>query len=158
MLFCAGRSWDGVAGTHRMIAEELRRHCHVLWVDPPISVATRSGQRHGASRLPLPRIRRPLPGVSRLITYALPLHTRRGIRVTTAPLVRTQIRWAVRRFGVEPYAVIDCGFGGFLRDWGPGVRKVLYGTDDYVAGAALMGGTRARWSGWNARSSPTRTW
>jgi teichuronic acid biosynthesis glycosyltransferase TuaH len=139
VVFCAGRSWDGIAGTHRMIAEELQRHCRVLWVDPPISVATRSSQRYGGSRLPVPRLRHPLPRVTRLITYALPLHTRQGIRATTAPLVRTQIRWALRRLGVEPYAIVDCGFGGFLRGWGPGVRKVLYGTDDYVAGAALMG-------------------
>lgn len=122
-----------------MIAEELRRHCRVLWVDPPVSVATRGRQRNGASRLPVPRLRSPLPGVSRLITYALPLHTRQGIRITTAPLVRTQIRWALRRLGTRPHAVVDCGFGGFLRGWPPGVRKVLYGTDDYVAGAALMG-------------------
>jgi teichuronic acid biosynthesis glycosyltransferase TuaH len=122
-----------------MIAEELRRHCRVLWVDPPISVATRSRERNGASRLPLPRLRSPLQGVSRLITYALPLHTRHGVRVTTAPLVRTQIRWALARLGVKPYAIVDCGLGGFLRGWGPGVRKVMYGTDDYVAGAALMG-------------------
>jgi teichuronic acid biosynthesis glycosyltransferase TuaH len=139
VVFCAGRSWDGVAGTHRMVAEELRRHCRVLWVDPPVSVATRGRQRHGASRLPVPRLRTPLPGVRRLITYALPLHTRQGVRVTTAPLVRAQIRWALARLGVRPHAVVDCGLGGFLRGWGPGVRKVLYGTDDYVAGAALMG-------------------
>ena len=139
VVFCAGRSWDAVTGTARMIAEELRRHCRVLWVDAPISVATRSRDRYGASRLPLPRLRSPLPGVSRLTTYALPLHTRQGISVTTSPLVSMQIRWALRRLGVEPYAVVDVGFGGNLSGWGPGVRKVMYGTDDFVAGADLMG-------------------
>ena len=81
----------------------------------------------------------PCRASARLTTYGLPLHTRQGIRVTTTPLVLTQIRWALRRLGVEPYAIVDCGFGGFLRGWAPGVRKVLYGTDDYVAGAALIG-------------------
>lgn len=139
VVFCAGRSWHGVAGTHRMIAEELRHHCRVLWIDPPVSVVTRGRVRHGAPRLPLPRLHSPLPGVRRLTTYALPLHTRPGVRATTAPLVRAQIRWALRRLGHTPYAVVDCGFGGFLRHWAPGVRRVCYGTDDYVAGAALMG-------------------
>jgi teichuronic acid biosynthesis glycosyltransferase TuaH len=35
--------------------------------------------------------------------------------------------------------VIDCRLGRMLGGWGPGVRNVLYGTDDYVAGAELMG-------------------
>jgi teichuronic acid biosynthesis glycosyltransferase TuaH len=122
-----------------MVAEELRRYCHVLWVDPPISMATSERQRYGASRLPVPRLRTPMPGLTRLTTYALPLHTRRAIRTTTAPLVLAQIRWALGRLGGRPHAVIDGALSNSLRGWAPEVLKVFYGTDDYVAGAALMG-------------------
>jgi teichuronic acid biosynthesis glycosyltransferase TuaH len=122
-----------------MLATALTRYARILWVDPPVSPVTRSSSRHGGSRLPLPRVRHLAPGVVGFTPSVLPLHSRPGIRHTTPWLVRAQIRWALRRLGARPYAVIDCRLGQMLGGWGDRVRNVLYGTDDYVAGAALMG-------------------
>jgi teichuronic acid biosynthesis glycosyltransferase TuaH len=77
--------------------------------------------------------------ITRLTPKALPGLTRAGVRVTTGPLVRAQVSAAIRRLGVRPRAVVATYLEGFLGGWGDGVVSVLYGTDDYVAGAELMG-------------------
>jgi glycosyltransferase involved in cell wall biosynthesis len=61
------------------------------------------------------------------------------MRVTTAALVRLQTRWALRRLGIQPFAVVATYPGDLLGHWGGNVVNVFYGTDDYVAGAELMG-------------------
>jgi teichuronic acid biosynthesis glycosyltransferase TuaH len=70
---------------------------------------------------------------------ALPGLTRPGIRAATWPLVRAQLRWALRRLGQRPYAVLVCSFDDVLGRFGAATVNVLYGTDDWVAGAELMG-------------------
>jgi len=68
----------------------------------------------------------------------LPGFTRPGIRASTPVLIRAQVRWAIRKLGFRPEAVVTLDLGGLLGGWGSGVTNVMYGTDDYVAGAALM--------------------
>lgn len=139
VVICAGRPWNGVTGTHRMIATALARYARILWVDPPVSPITRSASWHGGSRIPVPRLRRLADGVVGVSPWVLPLQTRAGVRHTTRGLTRAQIRWALRRLNATPHAVVDTRLGRMLGGWGEGVRNVLYGTDDYVAGATLMG-------------------
>ena len=136
---CAGTGWDGVALPDRMLATELLQYARILWVDPPLSPITPSHLRHGTQPHLVPRLDRPRPGLVVLRSVALPLHTRPGVRLSTPALTRTQIRWALRRLRERPVAVIDCRLGRLLGHWGSGVLNVLYGTDDYVAGAELMG-------------------
>jgi teichuronic acid biosynthesis glycosyltransferase TuaH len=138
-VVCAGTAWDGMPLPDRMLGTELRHHARILWVDPPVSLVTRAEYRHGAPRSVRPRLDRPVADVIRLRPNALPLHTRPGIKQTTRTLVRAQIRWALRMLKEHPIAVVDCRMGRMLGGWGSGVLNVLYGTDDYVAGAALMG-------------------
>lgn len=140
IVICAGTSWDGVVSPDRLLATELAAHADILWVDPPISAATPDRYRYGASRLGLtPQIKQLTARITRVTPRALPLHTRPGIKSSTAALVRGQARWALRRLNQRPTAVIACNLVDVLRGWDPGVVKVLYGTDDYVAGAGLMG-------------------
>ena len=61
------------------------------------------------------------------------------LRLATAPLVRAQVRWALRRTGIRPFAVVASHIEDVLGGWGNDVVTVLYGTDDYTAGAELMG-------------------
>ena len=136
----AGTPWDGVPGTDRRMAAELLRHSRVLWVDPAFSVVTRQGLRQGTARRFGPSLDEPEPGLIRLRPVAPPLHTRRQMRAATRAVLRAQIDHALRRLGQRPYAVIDSRMGRMLRGWEPGVRRVLYGTDDFVGGAELMGG------------------
>ncbi|GAA2601065.1 hypothetical protein GCM10010399_34830 [Dactylosporangium fulvum] len=139
-IMFAGTSWDGVVSPDRLLATALAAHAEILWVDPPISVATSGRYRYGASRFGgTPKLARLNDRITRLTPRALPLHTRPYVKVSTAALVRAQTRWALRRLGRRPHVVIACNLVDVLRGWQPEVVKVLYGTDDYVAGAGLMG-------------------
>lgn len=76
--------------------------------------------------------------IVRLAPVVLPGFTRLGVRLATPALVRAQVRWALGRLGIRPRAVVMLYLGGLLGGWGAGVTNVMYGTDDYVAGARLM--------------------
>jgi teichuronic acid biosynthesis glycosyltransferase TuaH len=141
LVVASGVTWDGVKGSERQLAEALRDHADVLWMDPPVSPATPDryrGVSAGAGRQWRPKLVRVSEGVQRLTPVALPGLTRPGIRETTWPLVRAQLRWALRRLGRTPHAVLACSPHDVLGRWGPSVVDVLYGTDDWVAGAELM--------------------
>jgi teichuronic acid biosynthesis glycosyltransferase TuaH len=145
-VLASGVSWDGVRGSERALTEALSRFTDVLWVDPPISPATPRRYRRFGTAGPSwrPRLRVAMPGITRLTPVVLPGLTRPVIRTTTWPLVRAQARWALRRLGRTPAAVISCSLDDILRGWPARTATVLYGTDDWVAGAGLMGQSAAR--------------
>ncbi|PWW64084.1 glycosyltransferase [Actinokineospora spheciospongiae] len=140
VVVASGVTFDGVRGTERHLAERLTRYADVLWVDPPVSPATPRRYRGVApgGRSWRADLREAAPGLHRLTPVVLPGLTRPGIRLTTWPLVRAQVRSALRELGRTPAAVIACSFDDVLGHWGDDVVDVLYGTDDWVAGAALM--------------------
>lgn len=145
-VLVSGVSWDGVRGSEKALTEALGRFTDVLWVDPPVSPATpKRYRRFGAAG---PTWRTGLveegPGLHRLTPVVLPGLTRPGIRLTTWPLVRRRIRAALARLDRSPFAVIACSFDDVLRGWPARTRTVLYGTDDWVAGAELMGQRASR--------------
>ncbi len=140
-VLVSGASWDGVRGSERALTESLGRYTDVLWVDPPVSPATPKRYRRFGAAGPSWRtgLVRELPWVHRLTPVVLPGLSRPGIRLTTWPLVRGHIRRALAELGRTPAAVIACSFDDVLGGWPESTRTVLYGTDDWVAGAELMG-------------------
>lgn len=145
-VLMSGASWDGVRGSERALTEALGPFTDVLWVDPPVSPATPRRYRRFGAEGPSwrPRLHEELPGVHRLTPVVLPGLTRPIVRTTTWPLVRRQTRWAVRQLGRVPAAVLACSLDDVLRGWPAQTRTVLYGTDDWVAGAELMGQSALR--------------
>jgi teichuronic acid biosynthesis glycosyltransferase TuaH len=139
LIWLAGVPWDGIPGTDRHLATALARHTPIMWVDPPISPisSARSGHKTWQSLRPLLEVIE--DRFVRLTPIALPGFTRRGVRSTTPMLTRAQVRWAVRRLGIRPFAVVATYLSGVLGYLGGDLVNVLYGTDDYVAGAELMG-------------------
>jgi teichuronic acid biosynthesis glycosyltransferase TuaH len=138
VVWTAGVSWDRVRGTDWHMATALARHARVLWVDPPVSPVTPPGRRNAGGPSFRPSLTEVDGQVTRLAPIALPGFSRPGIRETTTPLARAQIRWALRRLGARPFAVVSTHLEDMLGHWGAGVVDVFYGTDDYVAGAELM--------------------
>jgi teichuronic acid biosynthesis glycosyltransferase TuaH len=120
------------------MATAMTRYARVLWVDPPISLVTPARLRREIDGGIMPSLSDVGERIARLIPVAFPGLTRPGVRATTAPLLRAQIRWALRHMDIRPSAVV----AGYLEDvlgrW-HGAVNVLYCTDDYVAGAGLMG-------------------
>lgn len=140
VIWLSGQSWDCVSGSDRSMAVALSEYAPILWVDSPASPVTRLPVRGG----PLlshtrPKISTISDRITRLTIVALPGMTRPGVRATTPVIVRTQIKRAMRQLGIRPAAVVMAYLGDLLGGWGDGVVNVLYGTDDWVAGARLTG-------------------
>jgi teichuronic acid biosynthesis glycosyltransferase TuaH len=140
VVVASGVTWDGVKGSERQLAESLARHAGVdiLWVDPPVSPVTPARFRGSTGRMWRPLLRSLKPRIARLTPVGPPGWTRPGIRELTWPLVRAQIAWALRKTGRRPAVFIACTQHDLLGRWGRQVVNVLYGTDDWVAGASLM--------------------
>ena len=138
IVWIANKPWEDF-GIDRRMVRELDRYARILWVDPPVSPATSAGRRFGAARTVRPVLSPVTRRLIRLTPAALPGMTRFGVRSSTAPLVRAQVRWALRRTGTLPFAVVTTSLVDVLGRWGDGVVSALHGTDDYVAGAELMG-------------------
>lgn len=134
IIWAAGEPWDQDGGSHRAMATAMSAYARILWVDPPSSPVTRNRHKR--------RVRPALDDVTekivRLRPTAFPGFGRPGIRASTASLVRAQVQWAMRKLGFRAEAVVMLYPGGLLGGWGGHVTNVMYGTDDYVAGAALM--------------------
>ncbi|ALG14083.1 glycosyltransferase [Kibdelosporangium phytohabitans] len=140
VVVASGVTWDGVKGSERQLAESLARHAgvDVLWVDPPVSPVTPARFRGSTGRMWRPLLRPLEPRIARLTPVGPPGWTRPGVRSLTWPLVRAQIAWALRKAGRRPDVFIACTQHDLLGRWGDRVVDVLYGTDDWVAGASLM--------------------
>ena len=138
VVWMAPTSWDGIPGTDRPLAMALTRYARVLWVDPPVSPVTPARLRGEVSGGLRPQLTETDERITRLTPVALPGLTRPGVRTTTAPLVRAQVRWALRRRGIRPFAVVAGYLDDLLGRW-DGAVNVVYSTDDHVAGAELMG-------------------
>ncbi|MEV4311908.1 glycosyltransferase [Actinocrispum sp. NPDC049592] len=136
VVVASGVTWDGVKGSERQLAEALAHHADILWVDPPVSPITPERFRGGTGRMWRPLVRRAKPGIVRLTPVGPPGWTRPGVRSLTWPLVRAQIRWALRRAKRTPDVFVACHQHDLLGRWN--AVDVLYGTDDWVAGATLM--------------------
>ncbi|MGY1631526.1 glycosyltransferase [Geodermatophilus sp. SYSU D01186] len=136
IVYCAGTSYEGIAGTDVHMARQLSRHAPVLYVDPPVPLLPGRGglldRRWG------PTLRQVDDALVRLTPRALPGHTRRFVDRTTTSLLRRQVEQAVRALGVRVAAVVVATLEDLL-DVCDAPRRVFYGTDDYVAGAELMG-------------------
>jgi teichuronic acid biosynthesis glycosyltransferase TuaH len=139
VVIVAGTSWDGIWFPERHIAHHLSQHIPVLWVDPPVSWLTRRNRAPGSAR---PSVRASLtlvaPSIARLSPVTVPGLSRPVLRSVSAWQYRRAIKRWVRKLNVGTQAMIVASLSEVF-DAVPVTRKILYGTDDFVAGAALMG-------------------
>ena len=136
IVVVAGTPWDGVRCSERHLSAQLSRHRPILWVDPPVSMArARRGGQRGVLRNRLEQVGE---RTARLIVTTVPGVTRRGLRDVAAAQCRRAVREALAELGAQAAAVIVAGTADLL-DCVPGALRIFYGTDDFVAGAELMG-------------------
>ncbi len=140
LVHLAGSSWTATRGTDHRLVQALSEHLHILWVDPPRPVFGRAtGWRIGLDGPP--RVGVVAPRVTRLVTEAPPGATRLPSRVLAGHLQRRLVeRFLVER-SIHPVGtVVASPLATFLRTVGG--HRVLYVTDDWSAGAELMGISR----------------
>ena len=141
VVVVAGTPWSGMASPERQLAVELARRWPLLWVDPSRSAARTGG---GASRVPATTLRALDDELWLLSPVGVPGMTRPVTRRVAAAQRRAAIRKALSRLQRRAAVVLVAGLDDAL-DACPGAVRVFYGTDDYVAGAQLMGMSPA-WS------------
>jgi teichuronic acid biosynthesis glycosyltransferase TuaH len=137
LVYLAGTSWSGIPGTDRQLAVRLGERTPVLWVDPPVSVLAVVRDRLHRKEVPPFGLSEVSPGVKRLRVLAPPGVTRPGVRTVARGWQQARLRAAVRRLGLGVRGVVLAHPQG--RFPGLGGQRVLYVTDDWPAGAALMG-------------------
>jgi teichuronic acid biosynthesis glycosyltransferase TuaH len=137
VVVCAGTPWDGVPSSERQLAERLADHAPVLYVDPPYSPVT-LWRRGGMSSVRGPRLRRVGDRVARLTPVVLPGMHRPGVHLVTERLMRRILRRTVATLGGRVRATVIASHNVYYGACGEEL-KVLYATDDFAAGAALMG-------------------
>jgi teichuronic acid biosynthesis glycosyltransferase TuaH len=119
------------------LALRLSQYAPVLFVDPAVSAfrALRTPQLRGTLRAS--RLTQVAPRIARLTPLAPPGISRPGLREAAQIATRLAIVRATRALGGDVHAVV---VGSFERLFGAsGERlRVLYGTDDFAAGGALM--------------------
>jgi teichuronic acid biosynthesis glycosyltransferase TuaH len=124
------------------MAEQLTRYAPLLYVDPPLSVHTARGIRAlcgvGADK---PTV--VMPRLARLSPVATPAQSRYGVWRITESLLRRALRTTTAQLGGDVHAVVAATSADVLGACGER-RRVLYGTDDLVAGSELLGIPRAR--------------
>ena len=138
LLVVAGTSWDGLWMSEQHIAVELSRRIPVLWVDPPISWLTPLRNASAPEALRAPRLRMVRPGLARLSPITVPGVSRPGLRDIARRQSRRAVRRAITQLGARVRGTIVACIEEPL-DVVPSGRTLFYGTDDFVAGATLLG-------------------
>jgi teichuronic acid biosynthesis glycosyltransferase TuaH len=143
VVIIAGTSWDGIWYPERHVAMHLAERVPVLWVDPQISCLTPLRDRSAVKALREQRLRRVAPNIMRLTPVTVPGVTRPVLRDVAVRQARRAVRRAVAALGAGVHTTVVASLNDML-DVFPSAQRVFYGTDDFVAGAKLMG-TDARW-------------
>jgi teichuronic acid biosynthesis glycosyltransferase TuaH len=143
VVMVPGNPWDGHRLGQHHLATHLAERATVLWVDPPISYLTPLNDGDAAATLREDRLRWVAPRIARLSPVTVPGKTRPVLRELALRQARRAVRGAVAQLGGRVHSTIVASLQDML-DVVPGAQRVFYGTDDYVAGAALMG-TDPRW-------------
>jgi teichuronic acid biosynthesis glycosyltransferase TuaH len=129
IIYLAGSRWSDVPGTDRRLVTALAASTPVLWVDPPYSIATR-GRSEPAGTDTVS------PGVTRLRILGPPGSSRPGIRMLSHTVRARALRRAIK--GIDIAAIVVASPRERFPRRIAGTR-FLYVTDDWVAGADLMG-------------------
>ena len=143
LVYLAGGRWDGVAGTDRQMATALAGSVPVLWVDPPVpfmDVARGRLKRSDPSVIGFDKV---ASNICRLRVPGPPGLTRALMRSIAGANLSRRVRQVVRASGSDVGAVVVATpQSRFPR--GVSGRRVYYVTDNWAAGAAMMGLSQRR--------------
>lgn len=143
ILYFAGSRWDGITGTDRQLVTALAERISIIWIDPPQPFYRREIKEEGESVAGRSWLRQVAPQVTRLTVLAPPGASRFGLRSLASWITSLQVRRAVRILPVTTVAVVIANpQAAFPRKISG--KRVLYVTDDWVAGSDLMGLSKRR--------------
>lgn len=137
----AGTPWGSAPMPDHHVARRLAERLDVVYVDPPLSLVsllripeTREARRGGVAR-------EVAPGILRVTPWVVPGLTRPGLRVVARRQVARRVAKVLDERNLRAVAAIHAAPLASLGATAD-ARTMLYGTDDWVAGAELMGQDR----------------
>ena len=137
IVFDSSTTWDGPWMAFQHIAIHLARRTPVLFVDSPESPIY-SYRKHGKPVF-RSRLSRISENLYRLTPVAPPGLTRPGINRLTAVAVRRAVARAIAELDAEVHAYFCSLSAANLFDVTDAEVRVFYASDDFQAGAELMG-------------------
>ncbi|MGY1727503.1 glycosyltransferase [Geodermatophilus sp. SYSU D01062] len=148
VVWFPGVGWDEVTGTDRLLAQEVSLHRPVVWVDPPVPLQhwLRAEGLRGLLR-PV-RLTRRSPSLVTVRTAGPPWPNRRATWRLSSWRAGRAARAAVRREGTVPAVEVVATPQPRPRLGG---TRVYFATDDFAAGAELMGIDRDVLDRWERR-------
>lgn len=141
VVVCAGSSWDGPPSSERHVAKALVPYVPVLYVEPAAPRFT-TPRRDGDRSVSQPFVRVVSDGLAVLRPRVLPGFTRPLIRSTTPLLVGRAVQRALQHLPGASAGAVMVATPEDLLAVGDARRRAVYATDDWVAGAELMGLSR----------------
>jgi teichuronic acid biosynthesis glycosyltransferase TuaH len=143
VVIASGTSWDDTWLSEKHLALHLSRSVPVLFVDPALSVLTPLRKPALRASLRGPRLRQLQDRLYRLTPLTVPGISRPGLRDIAGWATRRAIARAVQQLSGSASALI-AGTLDRVFDACPSDLKILYGTDDWIAGGELMN-VRTQW-------------
>lgn len=144
VIVVGGTSWDDpMWHSERHVALHLSARIPVLWIDPPLSLVSSRRPPNPRRMLRDSRLTQVHPNIWRLTPVTVPGVSRPLLRDIANWQCRRATQQATRAIGARIRATIVASFTDML-EVVPGSRRVFYATDDFVAGAMLMG-VSGRW-------------
>ncbi len=129
VMYLAGSNFAGAQGTDRQLAAAMSRKAVVQWVDPPVAI-----QRliKGTRTPSTPRL-----NLRPHATWGPPFVTRPLIRAMSDHLYQRQVAGIACHLNIRAIILSSpvCTFPALADDG----SRILFATDDWIAGAALMG-------------------
>lgn len=133
IVIVSGNQWDGVGSSERHLALRLAEHRPVIFVERPVQTWSLPGH---STDVPVPGVLRVIPKVPRGMY-------RPGLNSFLQHLIANAVTATLRDLRTTASAVIVACPSTILSVLSA-PRRVLYATDDWAAGAELMGLPRSR--------------
>lgn len=146
IVMSSGTTWDGMANSPKELALQLAQSGPVLYVDPPRSFVSVRRRAHRPMARTTAVSRRGVQHIgdrlARVTPVVQPGIDRPVLARVTELLVKRQLRRAVRDLGAKVEAVIVANQRDLFGACGER-RRIVFATDDFVAGSELMGVRRS---------------
>jgi teichuronic acid biosynthesis glycosyltransferase TuaH len=133
IVVVSGNQWDGMGSSDRHLALRLAEHAPIVFVDKPTQTWLLPGHSSDV----------PVPGVLRVIPKVPPGMYRPGLNSLLPHLIARAVTSTLNDLRTTASAIIVACPAPILSVL-TAPRRVLYTTDDWAAGAELMGVPRSR--------------
>ncbi|MBX3596103.1 MAG: glycosyltransferase [Rhizobiaceae bacterium] len=134
VVICSGSAWDSWFPSEKHIAIQLSSSFPVLYVDPPTNLTVAIREKRSPEGLRIVK-----PGLAVLSSLTIPAPSWKYMRPIASAIAKWSIRRAAAALGQKRAKAHIIANHQNLFGAVPADKMILYATDNFVAGAELMG-------------------